>query len=178
MTHDNPIRHHCRANPGSGFTVIEIVVVIVLISVLAALALPRFLSTSVQARVAVLQNLAGAMQTTVSLVQAQARLAGMKPVASNPGGSSQTGFVLTTEAGRSELDWRNLCPESSAEVADALDMPDYMQLMLPDGMDMSVDNRFTRIGYAISNSTTSGCYVLYDSFGDPECTITVVSADC
>ena len=78
----------------------------------------------------------------------------------------------------SELDFRNLCPESSAELGDALDMADYMALSLTDAITIATDNRFTRIGFEITNSLTAGCYVVYDSFGLPDCTVTVVDTDC
>lgn len=86
--------------------------------------------------------------------------------------------MMSSELGDSELDFRNLCPEASAEMGDALDMSDYMIMNLTDEITMTTDNQYMRIGYEITGNTTSGCYVRYDSFGTPDCTVEVISADC
>ena len=161
----------------NGFTIVELIVVILLIGILAAVALPRFFAVSSDARIAALQGVAGSMRTTIAMVKAQARLEGIRPVTSNPG-SGQANFMIESELGTSELDFRNLCPESSAELGDALDMSDYMSMSLTDDMTMTVDNQYTRIGFDITNNTSSGCYVEYNSFASPDCTIEVVTADC
>ena len=165
-------RHRTR-----GFTIVELVVVIVLLGVLAAFALPRFVDVSREARVATLESIAGSMRSTVAMVQAKARLDGLTPVAANPG-AGQSGFMIESEMGVSELHHSNLCPESSAELGDRLDMVDYMMMSTTDDVAITTDNQFTRIGFEITNSVTSGCYVLYDSFVPGDCTIEVIDVDC
>ena len=169
--------HSTVGNRSAGFTMVELVAVILLLGILAAVALPRFIEVSTEARVAALEGIAGAMRTTISQTKVQARLAGLRTVSSNPG-AGQSAFIIETELGRAELDFRNLCPESSAELGDALDMIDYLVLNLTSDMSIDIDNRFTRVGYELSSNTTSGCYVLYDSFGLPDCTVDVITADC
>ena len=54
-----------------GFTLIELVMVVVILGVLAAFALPRFANFSGDARVAAVQGMAGAMRSAASIVHAQ-----------------------------------------------------------------------------------------------------------
>jgi MSHA pilin protein MshA len=162
-----------------GFTLIELVMVIVILGILAAVALPKFANLSSSARVATLEGIAGAMRSTITIVKSKAYVNGLSVAGSNPG--NQSAYIVETEAGTSEVDWRNLCPESRAELGDALSMLDHIGLSVSADMTTSVSNQYTRVGYDLRGSgaaTANGCYVTYDSFGDPECTVTVVDADC
>ncbi|MBT1450460.1 prepilin-type N-terminal cleavage/methylation domain-containing protein [Glaciecola sp. XM2] len=164
-----------------GFTFVELVLVIVVLGVLALVALPRLLDVTTDARIAKITDIASQMKSTITLVQNKARVSGLRPVATNPGGSAQVAFAVDFGFGISEVDFRNLCPESQAEIGDRLNFLEFMNLSLSDDISTRVNNQYTLIGYDVPSSgvpTNQGCYVIYDSFGSPNCTVTEVTVDC
>jgi MSHA pilin protein MshA len=62
-----------------GFTLIELVVVITILGILAAFAIPRFTSLEVQARVSAIQSLGGSVRSAAALAHAQWLASGTAP---------------------------------------------------------------------------------------------------
>ncbi len=58
-------------NKQSGFTLVELVVVIVILGLLAAAALPRFIDVTENARISSLNGVAGGLRSAVALAKAQ-----------------------------------------------------------------------------------------------------------
>ena len=65
------MKHQGRAKKQSGFTLIELVIVVVILGFLAATAIPKFLDLTDQAQQANIEGMAGGFATAVSLVRSQ-----------------------------------------------------------------------------------------------------------
>jgi len=61
-------------------------------------------------------------------------------------------------------------------------MKDFLELDSQYFEETATTNQYTFIGYDIPNRsstvTDQGCYIIYDSFGEPDCTVTIVTDDC
>ncbi|QOL26749.1 type II secretion system protein [Thalassotalea sp. LPB0316] len=83
----------------SGFTLIELVVVVVILGFLAVTAIPKFIDLTDQAKQANIEGMAGGFATGVSLVRAQWEAEGRPQNSSGQNGVTYDGIplVLTTE---------------------------------------------------------------------------------
>ena len=76
----------------AGFTLIELVTVVVILGTLAVVAAPKFISIQKSAREATIEGIANAMEGVVSQVSAKAYVNGLTPSTSNPG--NQQDYIL------------------------------------------------------------------------------------
>lgn len=84
------------SNKQSGFTLVELIVVIVVLGILAATALPKFVNVSQDARRASVEGVTGALRSAVSLVQAKYYAAGNTTATTV---NMQDGSTVTVAAG-------------------------------------------------------------------------------
>lgn len=136
----------------AGFTLIELVLVIVILAILAATALPRFSDISKEARVATLDGLAGSIRSAAAITRGT-QLA--KKLASSDDITIEGVTVSMT----------NGYPDDGA-INNAIS--DYS------GFSFSNTGVFTAAG------TTSNCTVTYDNNGttSPAFTVTIASTGC
>ena len=90
-------------NKQAGFTIIELVVVILLLGILTATALPRFMDVSDEAHAAVVNGLQGGVQTGLALYRAQWMAEGQSTTAATGYGAgtlfaNTAGYPVGTDA--------------------------------------------------------------------------------
>lgn len=97
----------------SGFTLIELVVVVVILGLLAVTAIPRFVDLTDQAKQANIEGMAGGFATGVSLVRAQWEAEGRPNISGdNAVAYDGTTIYLTTPADNNDPDLRPGYPMS------------------------------------------------------------------
>lgn len=106
-----------KARSQEGFTIIELVVVIVLLGLLAGVALPKFVSLTQEARAATLEGVRGSFQSSVLLIHA-------RWLAQGSAGTTVTledgSTVVVNAAGWPTVDGANAAQDTAQELYDLI----------------------------------------------------------
>lgn len=138
-----------------GFTLIELVVVIVILGILAVTAAPRFLNLQDDARRSALQGLKGAIDGASGIVFGKAAINGIESVEADDDNAPTVDDNILITFGY---------PTAAAEgLGNAFLSDDWTPIAVGTSPVIG-DNDFnadTQIAYTFADRTTEGCYVLY-----------------
>lgn len=145
-----------QMNKQKGFTLIELIIVIVILGILAVTAAPRFIDLQSDARAKTLQGVKAALQGSSQLVYAKAAIAGVQNASTATNVTIATGVTVPTINGYPDGTTIAAAATPATEVAKFLDLSsgDFAVTADADNSDRFLIN-FT------GQTKANNCYVSY-----------------
>ena len=169
-----------------GFTLIEIVVVIIVLGVLAVIALPKFVNFHADSKVAVLEGIAGAMKSSLDIVHSKAVIEGENV---DSGSIEYAGVTIPLYNGYPAVDGNDSFDELNRQVRAWLDIDSVSLTTIkldndaaPFFVDKSSPNNQIYIFFSEDlndKSVSFNCHIRYENaINATEPVITVNHCDC
>ncbi|QYK01797.1 type II secretion system protein [Shewanella psychrotolerans] len=153
----------------NGFTLIELVVVIIILGILAVTAAPKFINLQSDAKKSTLEGLKGALQGANSLVFSKAALSGEERKGSATAESSKLGSVDIGTATNAATNYGYL-QSTAGELSNAIDIiisnkeSDTADWYIAEGADGAKAAQLYQAGsarFGNTTTTTNRCYITY-----------------
>ncbi len=149
-----------------GFTLIELVVVIVILGILAVTAAPRFVDLTDDARTASLEGVAGSLESAGSLIFAKALIAGNEAVEANAAASPPVVPTVVNNGTTINISFgyprANDAAAATALEDDVLDLSDDdFEVTWYSGTEVYIEPAGVRTAAEVTAGAPTACFVTY-----------------
>lgn len=146
-----------------GFTLIELVIVIILLGVLSAVAIPKYVDLSTEARISTLKSIQASIKSVAEQTKLKAAIAGAANQARSSASNLPEVFI-----GDLSMELKYGYPESYAESSSAGDIIDL--ITISDELEVCysescVSGNSSRVKVGFNTTESTGCYVSYSEPG-------------